>query len=101
MEVRKSGSEEVAKSAVKPHFLTSLLPYFLTFTGVLFVSGCSSPTPEAPAQSPSAAAPHLVEQAHLTMGSELRITVWTSDDGTANGAMEAVFAEFDRLDGLL
>jgi len=35
------------------------------------------------------------------MGSELRLTAWTADEGRAAAAFEAVFAEFDRLDGLM
>jgi len=35
------------------------------------------------------------------MGSELHLTAWTSDEATATAAFEAVFAEFDRLDGLM
>jgi thiamine biosynthesis lipoprotein len=35
------------------------------------------------------------------MGSELHLTAWTADEAAAVGAFEAVFAEFDRLDGLM
>jgi thiamine biosynthesis lipoprotein len=44
---------------------------------------------------------HLVEQTHLTMGSELRVTAWTTDEARAHAAFEAVFGEFDRLDGMM
>lgn len=40
-------------------------------------------------------------RAHVTMGSEVRVTVWTSDQPAAHAAMTQVFAEFDRLDALL
>lgn len=35
------------------------------------------------------------------MGSELRLTAWTSNEAAAHSAFESVFAEFDRLDNLL
>jgi thiamine biosynthesis lipoprotein len=44
---------------------------------------------------------HLVERVHLTMGSELRVTAWTSDEARADAALGAVFEEFDRLDAML
>lgn len=35
------------------------------------------------------------------MGSELRLTAWTSDDATAVAAFDEVFREFDRLEDLM
>jgi thiamine biosynthesis lipoprotein len=35
------------------------------------------------------------------MGSEVRVTAWTSDPAAAETAMAKVFAEFDRLDAML
>lgn len=35
------------------------------------------------------------------MGSALRLTAWTADESTAVSAFDQVFAEFERLDGLL
>ena len=35
------------------------------------------------------------------MGSELRLTAWTSDEPAALAAFDEVFADFDRLEGLL
>jgi thiamine biosynthesis lipoprotein len=35
------------------------------------------------------------------MGSELRLTAWTADPAVAQAAFDAVFAEFERLDGLM
>src|SRR5437762_1138227 len=46
-------------------------------------------------------AAHLLERSHMTMGSELRVSAWTTSDSTANEAMNAVFREFDRLDALM
>ena len=37
----------------------------------------------------------------MTMGSELRLTAWTSDEAIAGSAFSEVFAEFDRLDNLM
>jgi FAD:protein FMN transferase len=42
-----------------------------------------------------------VVRAHRTMGSEVRVTVWTADTAAADTSIGAVFAEFDRLDALL
>ena len=42
-----------------------------------------------------------VSDSRLTMGSALRLTAWTTDDAAARAAFEAVFDEFDRLDGLM
>jgi thiamine biosynthesis lipoprotein len=35
------------------------------------------------------------------MGTELHVTVWSSDDARAGTAMDAVFREFDRLDAMM
>src|SRR6185295_124453 len=45
--------------------------------------------------------PALVERSRVSMGSELHLTAWTADEAAAAAAFEAVFAEFDRLDGLM
>jgi len=37
----------------------------------------------------------------MTMGSELTVTVWTSDEPGASAASDAVFGEFDRLDAMM
>jgi thiamine biosynthesis lipoprotein len=46
-------------------------------------------------------APHSVTDARLAMGSELRLTAWTSDETVARAAFGAVFDEVDRLEGLM
>jgi thiamine biosynthesis lipoprotein len=51
--------------------------------------------------SPHPVEPALVERARVAMGSQLRLVAWTSDEPAALAAFDAVFAEFDRLDGLL
>jgi thiamine biosynthesis lipoprotein len=43
----------------------------------------------------------LVERSHMTMGSELTVTIWTADETSAASASEAVFHEFDRLEALM
>jgi len=52
------------------------------------------------AVSPGGAA-QTISRAHPTMGSEVRVTASTDDRARAEQAMDAVFAEFDRLDALL
>jgi thiamine biosynthesis lipoprotein len=44
---------------------------------------------------------HLFERSRLAMGSELRLTAWTTDDAAAQSAFDDVFREFDRLDLLM
>ena len=43
----------------------------------------------------------LVERDRSAMGSDLRLTAWTTDEPGALSAFDAVFAEFDRLEGLM
>lgn len=43
----------------------------------------------------------MVEERRLAMGSELHLTALTADAPQARAAFAAVYAEFDRLDGLL
>jgi thiamine biosynthesis lipoprotein len=44
---------------------------------------------------------HLFERTHQTMGTELRVTVWSTDDVGAEAAVRMVFSEFDRLDAMM
>jgi thiamine biosynthesis lipoprotein len=62
--------------------------------GLLLAPACTSP-------APGPAGARLVERAALAMGSELRVGLWTPDEAGAEAACDAVFAEFDRLDGLM
>jgi FAD:protein FMN transferase len=64
---------------------------FSIVVAVTCMTGCAS-------QPPAAA---LVEQSRLAMGSTLAIRVWTADTEAATRAIDAVYAEFDRLDRLL
>lgn len=58
----------------------------------LLISGCSAPPPEPP---------RLAERAAVSMGSELRISAWTTDERVTVAAFNQVFAEFERLESLL
>lgn len=60
----------------------------------LAAMACRNALPEAPAA-------RLVERARMTMGSELRLSAWTTGEATAVSAFDQVFAEFDRLEGLM
>ncbi len=48
-----------------------------------------------------ARAAHLAEQTHQTMGTEVRVSIFTDDDARAQNATAAVFREFDRLDAMM
>ncbi|MFN7979050.1 MAG: FAD:protein FMN transferase [Vicinamibacterales bacterium] len=53
-------------------------------------------------QTPSPAAPRVaVTEERLAMGSLLKLTAWTTDEASTHAAFAAVYAEFDRLEGLL
>jgi thiamine biosynthesis lipoprotein len=49
----------------------------------------------------AAPTPHLVERARVSMGSEVRLTAWTSDEANAVLAFEHIFEDFDHLDRVL
>jgi thiamine biosynthesis lipoprotein len=53
------------------------------------------------AETPIPPAAQQVVRSHPTMGSEVRVTVWTAHTAAADTAIAAVSAEFDRLDALL
>jgi thiamine biosynthesis lipoprotein len=55
-------------------------------------AACGAPPPEPP---------HLAERAAVSMGSELRLSAWTTDDRATVAAFNQVFAEFERLESLL
>jgi thiamine biosynthesis lipoprotein len=44
---------------------------------------------------------HAVEREHLTMGSLLKVSAWTTDDAGTLETFEHLFREFDRLDAML
>jgi thiamine biosynthesis lipoprotein len=43
----------------------------------------------------------LIKRSHPSMGSEVVVTAWTADEAGVDAAFDAVFQEFDRLEGLL
>jgi thiamine biosynthesis lipoprotein len=47
------------------------------------------------------AEPVLVERSHVSMGSSVNVSAWTTDAAAAETAFAKVFAEFDRLDALM
>ncbi len=55
------------------------------------LAACRTPSP----------GPGLVEEARVAMGSELRVSVLTADPDRAAAAVEAVYAEFERLEAAL
>ena len=65
----------------------------LLVPSVMLTAACSG--------APTRPAAHLVERAHVTMGTEIQVTAWTADDARAQAAFAAVFGEFDRLDELM
>jgi thiamine biosynthesis lipoprotein len=60
---------------------------------IAFIAGCTATS------RPSGARP--VERTFASMGTELQLTAWTTDEGGADAAFQAVFQEMDRLEGLL
>jgi thiamine biosynthesis lipoprotein len=62
-------------------------------------TACSA-TPERDHTKPSSA-PYAFSKETVTMGSSLQVTLWTANDPGATAAIDAVFAEFDRLDHLM
>jgi thiamine biosynthesis lipoprotein len=69
---------------------------------VLLLLACAAVSSGCSRESPSQAAlAEIVERSRVSMGSEVHLTAWTSDERAAAAAFEAVFDEFDRLDGLM
>jgi len=64
----------------------------LAGAAALVAAGCASP---------AATRVRLVERSGAAMGSDLRLTAWTADEGAARAAFEASFVEFDRLESLM
>ena len=72
-----------------------MVRFLLLLACAAVLSGCSR---ESRSQ---AAAAEIIERSRVSMGSEVHLTAWTSDERAATAAFEAVFDEFDRLDGLM
>ncbi|MEO7133155.1 MAG: FAD:protein FMN transferase [Vicinamibacterales bacterium] len=45
--------------------------------------------------------PRLIERSRVSMGSQLKLSAWTTDEARAVDTFEHVFREFDRLENLL
>jgi FAD:protein FMN transferase len=80
--------------------------HVLRFRAVAFalltVTACTQPPPAAQSSvAQGVRSAQLVENSRLSMGSTLRLTVWTSDQLGAEAAFEEVFAEFTRLEKLM
>ncbi len=67
---------------------------FVLLAGLAVLPAC------APATAPPGTRQRVAAE-QLAMGSLLRLTAWTADEPAARAAFARVFAEFDRLDGLL
>lgn len=65
--------------------------------------GCpkAEPPAEPPAEKEAPDPRTVVRRSHRAMGSMIAIAVYTDREGPAVEAMQAVFAEFDRLEALL
>ena len=61
---------------------------------LIVLAACGKPAPDPPRIA-------LVEQSHMTMGSELRLTAYTPDEPRARAAFAAAFREVDRLDSIM
>jgi FAD:protein FMN transferase len=59
-------------------------------------AACTDPAPEASSDTAT-----LVERSRVSMGSEVHLAAWTSDEARATTAFGAVFDEFDRLDAAM
>jgi thiamine biosynthesis lipoprotein len=53
------------------------------------------------AAEPRTAPRELVERSFVSMGSSLRVAIWTTDEAKATAAADQVSREFDRLESLL
>lgn len=63
---------------------------WMILAAAALVAGCSRSGPA-----------HRVEETRLAMGSTLTLVAWAGDEAKAREAFDAVYREFDRLDGLL
>ena len=70
-----------------------------SLVAVALAAGCTD-TPRHDHTRPSSQ-PFAFSKETVTMGSSLQVTLWTADAPGATAAFDAVFAEFDRLDGLM
>ena len=62
---------------------------------VVMLSSCSTGTATPRAEAA------LVERSQVSMGTEIHLSAWTTDEAAAVAAFARVFLEFDRLDALM
>ena len=74
--------------------MTNLRPRLAALVLLVGSAACARPASVASGAT-------LVERTRTAMGSELRLTAWTSEDAAAGSAFDAVFSEFDRLEQLM
>jgi len=76
-------------------------PPMIDFSRNLMLLIAASLLVPACTRRPASEGAHLVERTRPSMGTELRLTAWTDDEPEVVAAFEAIFQEFDRLEGLL
>jgi thiamine biosynthesis lipoprotein len=69
-------------------------------TIVAFTACAQAPADDAKGVGATTAG-HLFTRSYVTMGSPLSVSIWTTDDRTAEQASDALFKEFERLDNAL
>jgi thiamine biosynthesis lipoprotein len=66
-----------------------------------FVAGCAALLAANCARTPETPPGHLIERARVSMGTEIHLTAWDTDEPNTISAFDDAFHEFDRLDGLM
>ncbi len=69
------------------------LAHLPSILALLVATGCGGDT--------AAPTSRLIERSRVSMGSQLKLAAWTTDEAKAADAFEHVFREFDRLEQLL
>ena len=94
--------KETKGTGITPAFFHDMLgPPMIDFSRNLMLLIAASLLFAACTGRPHAEGAHLVERTRPSMGTELRLTAWTDDESEVVAAFEAIFREFDRLEGLL
>lgn len=73
----------------------------LLLVSSLFACPDEKPVPPAPTAPTPKSEGHLVHRSHRTMGTQVTITAYVTDEAPALAGFSAAFAEFDRLERLL
>ena len=94
--------KETKGTGITPAFFHDMLgPPMIDFSRNLMLLIAASLLFAACTGRPHPEGAHLVERTRPSMGTELRLTAWTDDESEVVAAFEAIFREFDRLEGLL